>query len=80
MTIGAKDTIDKLLVEKYSDEKVDNHENVQSTISADDVMKVMSFMSSNSLTQMKLSRKLSIACYAVNAMAANYKQSRRFAS
>jgi len=80
MGIGAKDYIDKLLVEKYSDEKVDNHENLQSTISADDVMKVMGAISSNSITQMKLSRKLSIACYAVNAMAANYSNSRRLAS
>ncbi len=80
MGIGAKDYIDKLLVEKYSDEKVDNHENLQSIISADDVMKVMGAISSNSITQMKLSRRLSIACYAVNAMAANYNNSRRLAS
>jgi hypothetical protein len=80
MGIGAKDYIDKLLVEKYSDEKVDNHENLKSTISADDVLKVMGVISSNSITQMQLSRKLSIACYAVNAMAANYNNTRRLAS
>jgi len=80
MGIGAKDYIDKLLVEKYSNERVDNHENLKSMISADDVMKVMSAMSSNSITQMKLSRRLSIACYAVNSMAANYQKARRLAS
>ena len=79
MAIGAKDHIDKLLVQKYSDKQVDNHGNDQSTISADDVMRIMNYVSTNTMTQMKLSRRLSIACYAINAMSANYNRSRRLA-
>lgn len=79
MAIGAKDYIDKLLVQKYSDKQVDNPEVAESAISADDVMRIMSYVSTNTMTQMKLSRRLSIACYAVNAMSANYNRSRRLA-
>ncbi len=74
MAIGAKDYIDKLLVKKYSDKQVDKHEITESAISADDVMRIMNYVSTNTMTQMKLSRRLSIACYAVNAMSANYNQ------
>ncbi len=77
MAIGAKDTIDKLLVQKYSDKQVDKHEITESAISADDVMRIMNYVSTNTMTQMKLSRRLSIACYAVNAMSANYNQRAR---
>lgn len=81
MAIGAKDRIDKLLVQKYSDKEVDKHELEESVISADDVMKIMGYVSMNTMTQMKLSRRLSIACYAINAMSANYdKNARRFVS
>ena len=54
MAIGAKDYIDKLLVEKYSDKQVDRHEVEQSAISADDVMRIMNYVSTNTMTQMKL--------------------------
>ena len=77
MSIGAKDYIDRLLVEKYSDKQDDNHEIEQSAISADDVMRIMNYVSTNTMTQMKLSRRLSIACYAVNAMSANYNRRTR---
>ena len=77
MAIGAKDTIDKLLVQKYSDKQFDKHEITESAISADDVMRIMNYVSTNTMTQMKLSRRLSIACYAVNAMSANYNQRAR---
>lgn len=77
MAIGAKDNIDKLLVQKYSDKQVDKHEITESAISADDVMRIMNYVSTNTMTQMKLSRRLSIACYAVNAMSANYNQRAR---
>ena len=80
MAVGAKDRIDKLLVQKYSDKQADNHDMQESVISADDVMRIMNYVSTNTMTQMKLSRRLSIACYAVNSMSANYKQSRRLAS
>ena len=39
MAIGARDFIDKLLVEKYASEKVDNHDadSLVSRVSADDM-------------------------------------------
>ena len=43
MAIGARDFIDKLLVEKYAQEKVDNHdaESLVSRVSADDMLGAM---------------------------------------
>lgn len=76
MAIGARDNIDRLLVQKYSDKQVDRHEVEQSAISADDVMRIMNYVSTNTMTQINLSRRLSIACYAVNAMSANYNTRR----
>lgn len=80
MAIGAKDHIDRLLVKKYSDKQVDNHNVEESVISADDVMRIMNYVSTNTMTQIKLSRRLSIACYAVNAMSANYNKTQCLAS
>ena len=73
MAIGARDFIDKLLVEKYAQEKVDNHDNLESRISPNEVMDVMSVASNNALNYLKLSQKLAIVCYAVNAKAAKYE-------
>jgi len=72
MAIGARDFIDKLLVEKYAQEKVDNHDNLESRISAQEVMDVMSVASNNALNHVLLSQKLAIVCYAVNTKAARY--------
>ena len=49
MAIGARDFIDKLLVEKYAQEKVDNHDNLESKYSPDEVMDVMNIASNNAL-------------------------------
>ena len=73
MAIGARDFIDKLLVEKYAQEKVDNHDNLESRISPNEVMDVMSVASNNALNYLKLSQKLAIVCYAVNTKAAKYE-------
>ena len=73
MAVGARDFIDKLLVEKYAQEKVDNHDNLESRISAEEVMDVMSVASNNALNYLKLSQKLAIVCYAVNTKAAKYE-------
>ena len=72
MAIGARDFIDKLLVEKYAQEKVDNHDNLESKYSPDEVMDVMNIASNNALNYLKLAQRLSIVCYAVNAKAAKY--------
>ena len=72
MAIGARDFIDKLLVEKYAKEQVDNHNNLESRIKPDEVFEVMNHASVNAINYFKLSQRLAIACYAVNAKAAHY--------
>ena len=54
MAIGARDFIDKLLVEKYAQEKVDNHDNLESRISPQEVMDVMSVASHNAINYLKM--------------------------
>ncbi len=73
MAIGARDFIDKLLVEKYAQEKVDNHDNLESKFSPEEVMDVMSVASHNAINYLKLSQKLAVVCYAVNSKAAKYE-------
>ncbi|MDD3150185.1 MAG: hypothetical protein PHV68_05060 [Candidatus Gastranaerophilales bacterium] len=42
MSIGAKDKIDKLLVKKYANEKMENHDNiVKCVVSAEEMLGVM---------------------------------------
>ena len=45
MAVGARDHIDKLLVQKYAQEKVDNHEEdaLVSRVSADDIRQLIFF-------------------------------------
>ena len=74
MAIGARDFIDKLLVEKYAKEQVDNHDSMESKIKPDEVFEVMNHASVNAINYFKLSQRLAIACYAVNAKAANYRR------
>lgn len=79
MAVGARDFIDKLLVEKYAKEQVDNHNPVESKISPDEVFEVMNYASCNAINHFKLSQRLAIACYAVNAKAAKYRSIRPIA-
>ena len=76
MAVGAKDFIDKLLVEKYAKEKVDNADIGESKIPPVQVYEVMSYASNNAINYFKLSQRLAIACYAVNAKAAKYRSIR----
>lgn len=76
MAVGARDFIDKLLVEKYAKEQVDNHDIGESKIKPDEVYEVMSLASNNAINYFKLSQRLAIACYAVNAKAAKYRSIR----
>ena len=41
MAIGAEDYIDQLLVKKYAEEKVDNHEDMESMVNPEKMMEVM---------------------------------------
>lgn len=76
MAIGAKDFIDKLLVEKYAQEKVDNHNDdaFTSRISANDVMSVMDASANNYKTMLALNKRLTMICYGVVAKSAKYIQ------
>ena len=74
MAIGARDYIDKLLVKKYADEKVDNHEEgaLQSRVSADDMMSAMNCSANNFRTMLALNNHLTMVCYGVVAKSAKY--------
>lgn len=75
MAIGARDFIDRLLVEKYAQEQVDNHtdEALKSRVDADDIMSAMNQYSNNYRNYLDISAKLNITCYAVNARNAKYE-------
>ena len=74
MGIGAKDFIDRLLVEKYSKEQVDNHDNdaLESKISADDMLKAMNTTANSYRNMLELNARLTTVCYSVVARNAKY--------
>lgn len=74
MAIGARDFIDKLLVEKYAQEKVDNHEesSLVSKVSADDMLTAMNYSSDSYRMMLAMNAKLTRACYGVVAKSAKY--------
>ena len=76
MAIGARDFIDKLLVEKYAQEKVDNHEvdSLVSRVSADDMYASMNASANNYRTMLALNNRLTMVCYGVVAKSAKYVQ------
>ena len=73
MAIGARDYIEKLLVKKYADEKVDNHDALESMIDPNKMLEVMNDVAMVQRNMFALSQKLSNVCYAVNAKRARYK-------
>jgi len=76
MAIGARDFIDKLLVEKYAQEKVDNHDAdaLESKISAEDMYQSMNISANNYRTMLALNNRLTMVCYGVVAKSAKYIQ------
>ena len=76
MAIGAREFIDKLLVEKYAQEKVDNHNEdaLVSKVSADDMMYAMNASSSTFRTMMALNNRLTGVCYGVVSKSAKYSE------
>ena len=76
MAIGARDFIDKLLVEKYAQEKVDNHyaDSYVSRVSADDMYSSMNLSANNYRTMLALNNRLTMVCYGVVAKSAKYIQ------
>ena len=77
MAVGASDYIDKLLVQKYANQKVDNHEEdaLVSKICAEDMMTAMNTYADNSRQMLLLKNRLTIACYGAVAQAAKYESS-----
>ena len=76
MAIGARDFIDKLLVEKYAQEQVDNHnsDSLVSRVSADDMYESMNASANNYRTMLALNNRLTMVCYGVVAKSAKYVQ------
>ncbi len=75
MAIGARDFIDRLLVEKYSQEQVDNHSDdaLISRVDANDMMSAMNKYANNYRSFLDVSARLNVACYSVNARNAKYQ-------
>lgn len=74
MAVGARDFIDKLLVEKYAQEKVDNHDidSMVSKVSADDMLSAMNTSADSYRTMLALNNRLTMVCYGVVAKSAKY--------
>lgn len=74
MAVGARDFIDKLLVEKYAQEKVDNHDadSLISKVSADDMLTAMNNSANSYKTMLSLNNRLTMVCYGVVAKSAKY--------
>lgn len=73
MAVGARDYIDKLLVKKYADEKVDNHDAIVSMVDPDKMLEAMNDVATVQRNMFILSQRLCSTCYAINAKAARYK-------
>ena len=74
MAIGARDYIDKLLVEKYAQEKVDNHDNdaFTSKVSADEMLSAMNTTANHYRDMLMLNQRLTMVCYGIVAKSARY--------
>ena len=74
MAIGAREFIDKLLVEKYSNTQVENHSSdaLVSKVSADDMMYAMNTSAANFKTMIALNKRLTNVCYGVVSRSAKY--------
>lgn len=73
MAVGARDYIDKLLVKKYADEKVDNHDAMESMVDPQKMLEAMNDVATIQRNMFMLSQKLNTICYAVNAKSARYR-------
>ena len=72
MAIGARDHIDQLLVKKYAQQQVDNHENTVSVVNPEKMMSAMNDYASMSRNMFVLSQQLNNACSRLNARTARY--------
>lgn len=72
MAIGARDRIDQLLVKKYAQERVDNHEAMTSMVNPEKMMAAMNDYASMHRNMFVLSQRLNQACSRINARSARY--------
>ena len=81
MSIGAREFIDKLLVEKYSNTQVENHNQdaLVSKVDADDIMYAMNTTANNFKTMLALNKRLTSVCYGVVSKSAKYVSTEDFA-
>ena len=75
MGVGADDYIDRMLVQKYQEEKVDNHDNMESMVDPEKMLEAMDDYASTLKNMIGLRQRLNIACYAINARTARYQRS-----
>lgn len=78
MAIGAEDYIDQLLVKKYAEEKVDNHDNLESLVEPEKMLEAMKDQAEMYRNMIAIKQRLNIACYAINAKAAKYTKTSRY--
>ena len=64
-----------MLVQKYQEEKVDNHDNVESMVDPNKMLEAMNDYAATLKNMMELRQRLNIACYAINARTARYQKS-----
>ena len=78
MALGAREFIDQLLVQKYANEKVDNHEEdaLVSKIDANEMMDAMNASASTYRTMLALNTRLTGVCYGVVSRSAKYNSYR----
>ena len=72
MAIGARDRIDQLLVKKYAQERVDNHEAMTSMVNPEKMLSAMNDYASMHRNMFVLSQRLNQACSRINARTARY--------
>ena len=75
MAIGARDRIDQMLVKKYAQQQVDNHDNTVSMVNPDKMMSAMNDYASMSRNMFVLNQRLNSACSRLNARTARYATS-----
>ncbi len=75
MAIGAKDNIDRLLVEKYADEKVNNYDGLPSSVDPEKMYQAMNDYAHVHRSMLDLQNKLRSICAGVNTKSAQYRSS-----
>ena len=78
MAVGARDYIDKLLVKKYADEKVNNIDALESMVDPNKMLDAMNDVAAIQRNMIALSQRLATTCSAINARTARYKRASNY--